>query len=271
MVNPFALQQLVGPLPRLGALSKAVFLVCLGIVVMRLGFIPGSILFALILGLGVQAGLGLKDGAAAGRGLFILLAFSALARGLFPGDGRCFAVESLGPSSLYALRLGTIFAAARLFYASTRVSELGDYLSAAYRFVCGLLRRAGAAGLENNNGDCPRPRKTPTQERPASLAADPGMMLSLSLVFVPRTFESYRRIREAAECRGFGAGKRRLFSGLALLQALLFSSVKNSLRTAEAMEARAYSPGRRIILPRLRPADLLLMASGLSLAVLSFF
>jgi energy-coupling factor transporter transmembrane protein EcfT len=55
-----------------------------------------------------------------------------------------------------------------------------------------------------------------------------------------------------------------------MLQALIFSSIKNSLRTAEAMEARAYSPGRRIILPRIRPADLLFVAFGLALAALAF-
>ncbi len=253
-MNPFALQPLAGPLPRLSALAKAIFLICLSLAAMRLDLLPLSLLFILILALGGLMGLRLQDGVVAGRGLVILAAFSALARGLFPGDGRIFAVESLEASTLYALRLGTVFVSARLFYASTRLSELGDYLSAGFR----VLRRAAAF---------PGARK---RDRPPSLASDPGMMLSLSLVFIPRAFESYRRIRESAENRGFGAGKKRLASGAALLQALIFSSIKNSLRTAEAMEARAYSPGRRIILPRIRPADLLFVAFGLALAALAF-
>ena len=297
-MNPFALQSLYGPLPRLSALAKAFFLICLGIAVMRLGFLPVSLLFALILGFSALVGLGLRDSVIASRGLILLLLFSALARGLFPGDGRVFAAESLGPSALYALRLGTIFTSARLFYASTRVSELGDYLSVAYRVLRGaatsrMLKKnaepatasATPAGLQQDTiaatasatpagpqydaGTATDPGRQ-RLDRSASLAADPGMMLSLSLVFIPRVFESYRRIREAAESRGFGARKNRLFSGLTLLQALLFSSIKNSLRTAEALEARAYTPERRIMLPRLKPADLLLMVSGLGLAIFSF-
>ena len=361
-MNPFALQSLYGPLPRLSALAKAFFLICLGIAVMRLGFLPVSLLFALILGFSALVGLGLRDSVIASRGLILLLLFSALARGLFPGDGRVFAAESLGPSALYALRLGTIFTSARLFYASTRVSELGDYLSVAYRVLRGaatsrMLKKnaepatasatpaglqqdtiaattsatpaglqqdtiaatasatpagpqqdtivatasatpagpqqdtiaattsatpagpqqdtiaatasATPAGLQYDAGTAADPGRQ-RLDRSASLAADPGMMLSLSLVFIPRVFESYRRIREAAESRGFGARKNRLFSGLTLLQALLFSSIKNSLRTAEALEARAYTPERRIMLLRLKPADLLLMVSGLGLAIFSF-
>ncbi|MDX9826547.1 MAG: energy-coupling factor transporter transmembrane component T [Spirochaetia bacterium] len=265
-MNPFALQPLSGPLPRLSALAKAVFLICLSISAIRLDLAPLGILFLIILALSRLAGLRIRDSAGAASGLIILLIFSTLARGLFPGDGRVFALESLGASALYALRLGTIFASARLFYASTRVSELGDYLSAGFRF---FLRAAIQPDLRKQD---PRPAAAPVAgepQPPPSLVSDPGMMLSLSLVFIPRAFESYRRIREAAECRGFGTGKKRLFSGLSLLQALIFSSIKNSLRTAEAMEARAYSPGRRISLPRLKRADLLLMTSGLILVFLS--
>ncbi|GEM_PF-278051 len=282
-MNPFALQPLAGPLPRLGALSKAVFLICLSIAAMRFEILPVSLLFVLFLTLSTLMGLSLRESAAAGRGLFILLAFSALARGLFPGDGRIFAWESLGPSALYALRLGTIFIVARLFYTSTRVSELGNYFSVAYRLLRGYkVAPAFHVVTERNQGaaisqDSPeRSRRaaaspgSPKADRSSSLAADPGMMLTLSLVFIPRTFENYRRIREAAECRGFGVRKKRLFSGLELLQALLFSSIKNSLKTAEAMEARAYSPERRIIVSDLRSADILLMVSGLGMAILSF-
>ncbi len=257
-MNPFALQPLSGPLPKLSALAKAIFLICLSVAAMRLDILPSSLLFALLLALGALMGLRLRDGAAASRGLVALLAFSALARGVFPGDGRIFAVESLKPSTLYALRLGTIFAAARLFYASTKVSELGDYLSAGFRRLRRIAAFLGKRGKARAN------------DRPPSLASDPGMMLSLSLVFIPRAFENYKRIRESAESRGYGAGRSRFFSGVALLRALVFSSVKNSLRTAEAMEARSYSPERRIMLSRLKSADMLLIGLGLFLAFLSF-
>jgi energy-coupling factor transporter transmembrane protein EcfT len=237
---------------------------------MRFEILPVSLLFVLFLTLSTLMGLSLRESAAAGRGLFILLAFSALARGLSPGDGRIFAWESLSPSALYALRLGTIFIVARLFYTSTRVSELGDYFSVAYRLLRGYkVAPASHAAPGHDEGAAASPR-SPKADRSSSLAADPGMMLTLSLVFIPRTFENYRRIREAAECRGFGVRKKRLFSGLELLQALLFSSIKNSLKTAEAMEARAYSPERRIIVSDLRSADILLMVSGLGMAILSF-
>jgi energy-coupling factor transporter transmembrane protein EcfT len=257
-LNPFALQPLSGPLPRLSALAKAIFLICLSVAAMRLDILASSLLLALLLVLGALMGLRLGDGAAASRGLAVLLVFSALARGLFPGDGRIFAVESLRPSIIYALRLGTIFAAARLFYASTRVAELGDYLSAGFR----RLRRVAASFRKRG--------KARGSDRPPSLASDPGMMLSLSLLFIPRAFESYKRIRESAESRGYGVGRSRFFPGLALLQALVFSSVKNSLRTAEAMEARSYSPERRIMLSRLKSADMLLIGLGLFLAFLPF-
>jgi len=38
--------------------------------------------------------------------LGVLVTFSALVRGLLPGDGRIFAAETLGASALYAARLG---------------------------------------------------------------------------------------------------------------------------------------------------------------------
>jgi len=96
-LNPFALQPLAGPLPRLSALAKAIFLICLSLAAMRFDLLPLSLLFILILALGGLMGLRLQDGVAAGRGLVILAAFSALAR-LVPGT-EIFRVESLGAST----------------------------------------------------------------------------------------------------------------------------------------------------------------------------
>ena len=226
---------------------------------MNLSLLPLVILLALFLASGQMMGLKLKEAAGAGLSLGILMLFTSLARGIFPADGRLFAPESLAPSALYALRLVLIFACARLFYASTRVSQLGDFLTILIRL---LLTRKGSVA---------RGKETDTEEdgKNPSLAADPGMMLSLALVFVPRAFENFKKLREAALVRGYRKGKARLGSSLALLSAFIFSSIKSSLRTAEAMEARAYNPGRTIILPRFSPADLALTCIGLLVVILS--
>jgi len=258
-LNPFAIQTLKGPLPKLSAFSKAFFLACVSIAAMNLPLLPLVILLALFLASGQAMGLRLKEAAGAGLSLGILLLFTSLARGIFPADGRLFAPESLTPSAFYALRLALIFACARLFYASTRVSQLGDFLTVLIR---PLIARKGSVtrGQEMN---------TEEDGKNPSLAADPGMMLSLALVFVPRAFENFKKLREAALARGYGRGKARLGSSLALLAAFIFSSIKSSLRTAEAMVARAYSPRRTIVLPRFSPADLALTCIGLLVVILS--
>lgn len=258
-LNPFAIQSLKGPLPGLSALSKAFFLACISIAAMNLSLPLLAVLLTLFLASGQAMGLKLKDAAGAGLSLGILMLFTSLARGIFPADGRLFAPESLAPSALYALRLALIFACARIFYASTRVSQLGDFLTVLVRPVL-----AGKGSV--TPGKNPHTEKTGKSQ---ALAADPGMMLSLALVFVPRAFENFKKLREAALARGYGRGKTRFGSSLALLYTFIFSSIKSSLRTAEAMEARAYSPRRTIVLPGFSLADFALAGIGLLVVILS--
>lgn len=254
-MNPFAYEPLDSPLARLGALSKAFFLVCASSAAMRFS-LPALVA---LLAAGILLLAALRIGAAGmGRpalALGVLVGFSALVRGMLPGDGRIFAAETLGASAIYATRLAAVFVFARLYYASTKAAELGDYLSLAARKARGWFggtKRAEAA--------------SPAQ---ASPAVDPGMMLSLSLLFLPRVFEHYRSVREAAEIRGYGLRRRSLTGVMAMLQTFLYVSLRGALRTAQAMELRGYSPSRTIPAPALTAADAIVAAAGLAVLAAS--
>lgn len=255
-MNPFAYEPLNSPLARLGAPSKAFFLACASMAAMRFG-LPALIA---LLGAGIFLLAAFRIGTSGmGRpalALGVLVAFSALVRGLLPGDGRIFAAETLGASALYAARLAAVFVFARLYYASTKAAELGDYLSLAARKA-----RSWFGGKKRIEAD------SPASDSPA---ADPGMMLSLSLLFLPRVFEHYRNVREAAEIRGYGLRRRSMSGAMAMLQTFLYVSVRGALRTALAMELRGYSPSRTIIAPALKAADAAVAAAGLALLAAAF-
>lgn len=255
-MNPFAYEPLDSPLARIGAPSKALFLICASTAAMRFG-LPALIA---LLGAGIfllaAFGIGAAGMARPALALGVLVAFSALARGMLPGDGRIFAAETLGASALYAARLAAVFVFARLYYASTKAAELGDYLSLAARkarswFGGSMRTQAGSSAAD-------------------SPASDPGMMLSLSLLFLPRVFEHYRNVREAAEIRGYGLRRRSMPGALAMLQTFLYVSVRGALRTAQAMELRGYSPSRTIVAPALKAADAAVAAAGLALLAAAF-
>lgn len=167
-----------------------------------------------------------------------LLAFSALVRGILPGDGRLFAIETLPATGLYAMKLAVIFLFARIYYISTKASELGDILSIAARKI--------------------------------GVRADPGMMLSLSLHFLPRVFENYRKVREAAELRGLGVGGHRMKNLLPMIHTYMFMSIKGALTTARAMETRGYSEARTIRLRGISMKDGVIVAAGCLLLAYSF-
>lgn len=260
-MNPFAYEPLDSPLARLGAPSKAIFLICASTSAMRFG-LPALIA---LLGAGILLIAAFRVGTAGmGRpalALGAIVAFSALVRGMFPGDGRIFAAETLGASALYAARLAAVFVFARLYYASTKATELGDCLSLAARKA-----KSWFGGAKRTIGNPPA-ADSPTADSPA---ADPGMMLSLSLLFLPRVFEHYRSVREAAEIRGYGLKRRSIPGAMAMLQTFLYVSVRGALRTAQAMELRGYSPSRTIPAPMFKPADAAAAAAGLALLAAAF-
>ncbi|MCE1195553.1 hypothetical protein LWX53_03530, partial [bacterium] len=166
-MNPFAYEPLDSPLARLDAPSKAFFLICASTAAMR--FSLPALIALLCAGIFLLAGLriGVAGMGRPALALGVLVAFSALVRGMLPGDGRIFAAETLGASALYAARLAAVFVFARLYYASTKAAELGDYLSLAARRLRSWFGGGRRAGADSPPADSP--------------AADPGMMLSLSL------------------------------------------------------------------------------------------
>ena len=236
-VNPFAFDAPDSPLAHASAATKAFFLVCLSTAGMSLGFLPLSLLLAG--GIILIASMHLPFRGMGKPALVIawLLAFSALVRGILPGDGRIFAIETLSGSGLYALRLSVIFIFARIYYVSTKASELGDILSVA-------ARKAG-------------------------MRTDPGMMLSLSLLFLPRVFENYQRARDAAELRGYNRAGRRMRGLLPMLHTYMFTSIKGALATARAMEVRGYSELRTIQLRGFSTMDAVIATAGSLLLVLT--
>lgn len=247
-MNPFAFEPLDSPLARVSAVSKGLFLVCVSAAAMRFNLLP----LAMLIGGGIVLmtvtripilGMG-KAGAAIGW----LALFSAMVRGILPGDGRLFAPETLPASALYAARLTAVFVFARLYYVSTKASELGDYLSAGARKVAGLF--------ENKKGKF-------------RILEDPGMLLSLSLLFLPRVFENYGKVKDAAELRGYGLRRNRLATTVPMIQTFIFTSIKGALHTARAMELRGYSEARTISLRRLSPVDVAVAAAGGILLVIA--
>jgi energy-coupling factor transporter transmembrane protein EcfT len=176
-----------------------------------------------------------------------LALFSAIARGIFPGDGRFFDAASLPASALYGLRLLIVFFFARIYYVSTKASELGDYLSLAARKVAGSKARASSA----------------------TILADPGMLLSLSLLFLPRVFDNYRKVRDAADLRAYGIRRRRMANTLPMLQTFIFMSIKGALVAARAMELRGYSEARTLNPARLSRIDAVVFIAGTILLVLA--
>jgi len=137
LANPFAFEPGESALATMHPLAKLAFLLGIASAAMRstLGVLLG--LFAL--GLLVLMRLPRVAGGAL-LSIALLTAFAALVRGILPGDGRLFDVTTLPASGLYALRLLTVYVYSRLFYATTRVSEIGDWMTAAIRMFHRLFR-----------------------------------------------------------------------------------------------------------------------------------
>ena len=243
-MNPFGYEETSGLLDGLSAVAKAFFLGCLSISAMAFGPVPTIILFVCGLALHTAEGISFTPTIKAGTYILWLAVFAAALRGILPGDGRIFAVETLRESGLYAARLLLIFLYARLFYVSTRVADLGSFLTAAVRLFRKKAVRSG-------------------------LSADPGMLLILSMLFLPRTFDSYVRVRDAAALRGFSAGPMRFRKLSSMIETVVFMGMKNALLAARALETRGYSSLRTIDLPRFRISDGISVALGIVLVALS--
>lgn len=243
-MNPFGYEKTSGLLDRLSAIAKIFFLACLSITVMDLG--PLLLLAFLAAGIVIHRAEGISFRPTVEASFYILwlAAFAGALRGIAPGDGRFFAVETLEQSGIYALRLLLVFLYARLFYVSTRVADLGNLLTAAVR------------------------RLNPKSSR-KGLKSDPGMLISLSMLFLPRIFDSYARVKDAASLRGF-TGRRIRFRQISrIIEILVFMGMKNALRTAKALETRGYSCARTISIPRFRISDALLVVVGMVMLFLS--
>lgn len=242
-MNPFAFEYPESGFSKLSPLSKMAFLVAVSTCAMRCGAPALAIL--LVLGIVLHAAGRIGFGGSGRAALLVLWlgGFAAVARGAVPGDGRPFALETLPEAALYTLRLLAVLAFARLFFASTRVGELGDSLSR-------LARKLGAK---------------------RGALADPGILISLTLCFLPRTYDTYLRVQDAAALRsGRKAGKTPGMS-LRVLGTFIVCSVRSALGTAQAMDLRGYSPGRTLPVTGYVRKSLILYVVSLGLIVLSAF
>ncbi len=168
----------------------------------------------------------------------LILALKLLA----PGDGRIFAPEELIPALVYLGRLFVVFLLAQAFFRSTSVADLGATVTRVTRLL--PLWRKGKA-------------------------PDPGLYIGLAAGFLPKSFDRYDKVREAAVARGFGARRPKAGSLLCLMETVIFSSIKSAVGTAGALEARCYSPARTLPAARRGRADAGLLAAAILVFALS--
>jgi energy-coupling factor transporter transmembrane protein EcfT len=245
LANPFAFEPGKSSLATLHPLAKLTFLLAVTSVTMwsGVGLLLGlfAIGFFLLIPLPRAASGTLSS-------ILLLVMFAALVRGILPGDGRLFDAATLPDSGVYALRLFTVYIYSRLFYATTRVSEIGDWMTAAIRAVRRPFRGRAKA-----------------TKREPGLLGDPGMLFSLVLLFLPRIFDTYQRTKEAGEVRGIMLSRRNLRRSLVMLEQLIVGSIEQAWRTAVAMEVRGYSPERSIRLTAFAGRDWGLLVLAIAL------
>ncbi|TXT44285.1 MAG: hypothetical protein FD137_1626 [Spirochaetes bacterium] len=250
MANPFSYRPSRNRLTSMASWSKAIFLICVSLAAMQFPLMPLTALFLGGLLLHWIMGIDFRGSGKVLAFILYLTTFSALARGLFPGESAFFDPSTLPYSLTHGLRLMTALFYARLYYASTKASELGDVFSSLARKVAGEPKGGRYAAFR--------------------FASDPGMLISLSLAFLPKTFESMERVRESARMRAYRPRIFAMKKSALMLETFVFVGVKSALSTATCLETRGYSENRTIILPRAKPGDFLIVAAGLGIAVLAF-
>ncbi|MDH7483190.1 MAG: energy-coupling factor transporter transmembrane component T [Spirochaetales bacterium] len=265
-LNPFAFEPGASPLARLHPVAKLIFLLAITSLVMKSEV---SLLIVLTLvAMALQWGLPSHGGASISFVLWLSL-FAAIVRGVLPGDKRLFDPATLGPSACYALRLVAVFLFSRAFYATTRIAEIGDWITAGWRLLRKVLmriqlsRRSGT-GTASARGSVASPAGTgdaidanmhEDSAHHADIADDPGIFITLTLLFLPRIFDLYTRIDEAGEIRGIHLRRKNVLRSLGMLQQLVAAGMRQAYRTSMAMEVRGYCPDRTLRLRPFKAAD----------------
>jgi energy-coupling factor transporter transmembrane protein EcfT len=239
-MSPFRYRSGDSLLHRLHPLAKFYCLVAFSSGLMRTGYALSAPLLAL--GLVCMGILRITPREIMQKGRFLVLL------SLFILFFRCFSFDfkaplapgSLLPALLYVGKLAIIFLLTELFFVSTRIGELGAAFSIASR-AC--LRRQDL---------------------------DPGLYLSLAVNFIPRVFAAYQGGMDAARSRAFGKRGYRYHGLVIVLTALLRSTIKSALWTAQAMEARGYRSDRSLDCPKAGLSDLLIALLATAYAVACF-
>jgi len=266
LANPFAFEPGKSRLTELHPLSKLAFLLAVTSTTMHA---PPSILFVIF---ALSCMLALRIPRVFAGPLYSIIAlgvFSGVIRGIFPGDGSVFDFSTLPDSALYALRLLCVYSYSRIFYATTKVSEIGDWLTKIVRSSRSLVHWLMGKMRGNKYALRPNADQRRSQGRStSSILSDPGMLLMLVLLFLPRIFDTYQRIKEAGEIRGNAISRKNISRSFSMLELLMIESMNSAWQTSIAMRVRGYSPERSLHLTPLVARDYAVLAAACALLFL---
>ena len=146
--------------------------------------------------------------------------------------------NALVQTSIYMFRLVIIFLQAETFFRTTSPRDLGTSLT---HLIRKTLRRKNI---------------------------DPGLFLALSISYIPKTFEAWKRSSNAALMRGFRfSGIRGFTATMELLSSFISNAIRFAARSAKAMESRGYTKKRTIQDFHISLGDYLLMALAIILKI----
>jgi energy-coupling factor transporter transmembrane protein EcfT len=91
------------------------------------------------------------------------------------------------------------------------------------------------------------------------------MLLMLVLLFLPRIFDTYQRIREAGEIRGNAISGKNLFRAYSMLELLIIESMDRAWQTSIAMRVRGYSPERSLRITPLVARDYAVLVASFAM------
>lgn len=225
----------VGPVSSLDAASRLFCLAAISSASLFAGPFDSCLLLMALLFLLLREGL---KPLAIAKDSSIVLAFTAVSGALRMVGASGPAPWVLGDVLSYGLRLLSAFLAGRLFYASTRPSELRD---AATRIT----------------------RRLPFVRR-----YDLGLGLYMVLGLVPLVFEEWRSSLEAARSRGMPR-RPSLALQAQFIAAFLRRMMLRAVAIPEALVARAWSPDRGLPPSAWRTRDTIASLSCLAIAVLA--